>query len=389
MTPGLLIPLIAGLGPTELIIIVGILVLLFGAKKLPELARGSGRALRIFKAETKGLLEDEDKDATPEQREVNERNRAASEAEHKAQHRPAQGTARRGRHQAARLRLTRDPAAVSVGGVIELFRGRPRDPIGEGGRMSLGDHFRELRARVMRITLYLVVGTIIALFFYDFLFQLILDPYNQARQMLGQGTQTQAVITGVGTPLLLQLKLCGIAAIVATSPLWLHEIWGFVVPGLHRNERRWTRIFAITAGPLFIAGVALGYYVLPKGIAALIGFTPDGVTQLTEFGAFFSFITRMLLVFGIAFEIPLFLIMLNLAGIVSGKSLGRHRPWIIVGTFVFAAVATPSTDPYSMLMLALPMLLLVVISEVIVRLLDRRRGRNAAEEYDDDVASPL
>ena len=386
MTPGLLIPLIAGLGPTELIIIVGILVLLFGAKKLPELARGSGRALRIFKAETKGLLEDEDKDATPEQREVNERNRAASEAEHKAQQR---GTARRGRHQAARLRLTRDPAAVSVGGVIELFRGRPRDPIGEGGRMSLGDHFRELRARVMRITLYLVVGTIIALFFYDFLFQLILDPYNQARQMLGQGTQTQAVITGVGTPLLLQLKLCGIAAIVATSPLWLHEIWGFVVPGLHRNERRWTRIFAITAGPLFIAGVALGYYVLPKGIAALIGFTPDGVTQLTEFGAFFSFITRMLLVFGIAFEIPLFLIMLNLAGIVSGKSLGRHRPWIIVGTFVFAAVATPSTDPYSMLMLALPMLLLVVISEVIVRLLDRRRGRNAAEEYDDDVASPL
>ena len=86
MTPGLLIPLIAGLGPTELIIIVGILVLLFGAKKLPELARGSGRALRIFKAETKGLLEDEDKDATPEQREVNERNRAASEAEYKAQH---------------------------------------------------------------------------------------------------------------------------------------------------------------------------------------------------------------------------------------------------------------------------------------------------------------
>ena len=278
---------------------------------------------------------------------------------------------------------------MSVGGVIELFRGRPRDPIGEGGRMSLGDHFRELRARIMRITLYLVLGTIIALFFYDFLFQLILDPYNQARELLGQGTQTQAVITGVGTPLLLQLKLCGIAAIVATSPLWLHEIWGFVVPGLHRNERRWTRIFAITAGPLFIAGVALGYYVLPKGIAALIGFTPDGVTQLTEFGAFFSFITRMLLVFGIAFEIPLFLIMLNLAGIVSGKSLGRHRPWIIVGTFVFAAVATPSTDPYSMLMLALPMLALVVISEVIVRLLDRRRGRNAAEEYDDDVASPL
>lgn len=278
---------------------------------------------------------------------------------------------------------------MSLGGAFELFRGKPRDPIGEGGRMSLGDHFRELRARVMRSTLYLVVATIVALFFYDQLFQLILDPYNEARRLLGQGTQTQAVITGVGTPLLLQLKICGIAAVVATSPLWLFEIWAFIVPGLHSNERRWTRIFAATAGPLFICGVALGYYVLPKGIAALIGFTPKGLTQLTEFGEFFSFITRMLLVFGVAFEIPLFVIMLNLAGIVSGKALGRHRPWIVVGTFVFAAVATPSTDPYSMLMLALPMLLLVVLSEVIARLLDRRRGRNQPEELDDDAVSPL
>lgn len=278
---------------------------------------------------------------------------------------------------------------MSLGGAFELFRGKPRDPIGEGGRMSLGDHFRELRARVMRSTLYLVVATIVALFFYDQLFQLILDPYNEARRLLGQGTQTQAVITGVGTPLLLQLKICGIAAVVATSPLWLFEIWAFIVPGLHSNERRWTRIFAATAGPLFICGVALGYYVLPKGIAALIGFTPDGLTQLTEFGEFFSFITRMLLVFGVAFEIPLFVIMLNLAGIVSGKALGRHRPWIVIGTFVFAAVATPSTDPYSMLMLALPMLLLVVLSEVIARLLDRRRGRNRPEELDDDAVSPL
>jgi len=278
---------------------------------------------------------------------------------------------------------------VSIAGVFDLFRGRPRDVVGEGGRMSLGDHFRELRARIMRIALYVVTATIVALFFYDQLFQLILDPYNEARESLGQTTQTQAVITGVGTPLMLQLKMSGIAAIVVTSPLWLYELWGFIVPGLHRNERRWSRIFAFTAGPLFIAGVALGYYVLPKGIATLISFTPAGVIQLTEFGDFFTFITRMLLVFGVAFEIPLFVIMLNLAGVVSGKSLGRHRPWIIIGVFVFAAVATPSTDPYSMLMLALPMLILVIASEIIARLLDRRRGRRSPEELDDDAISPL
>src|SRR3954453_4675446 len=158
--------------------------------------------------------------------------------------------------------------------------------------MSLGDHFRELRARVMRIALYLVIGTIVALFFYDQLFDLILSPYNQARESLGQSTQTEAVITGVGTPLMLQLKMSGIAALVVTSPLWLMEIWGFIVPGLHRNEKRWSRIFALTAGPLFIVGVALGYYVLPKGNAPMIGFTRKGVIHRPEYGDVYTFIPR-------------------------------------------------------------------------------------------------
>ena len=112
--------------------------------------------------------------------------------------------------------------------------------------MALADHFRELRARIMRMALYLIVATLIALFFYEQLFDLMLDPYNAARDQLGQTTQTEAVITGVGTPLMLQLKICGVAAIVATSPLWLLEIWGFIVPGLHRKERSWTRLFAFT-----------------------------------------------------------------------------------------------------------------------------------------------
>lgn len=256
--------------------------------------------------------------------------------------------------------------------------------------MSLGDHFRELRARVMRATLYLVLGTIVALFYWQQLFDLIYEPYRQAAKSLDQNIQTQAVITGIGSPLLLQLKLCGVAGIVGTSPLWLYELWAFITPGLHDHERRWTRLFALVAGPLFIAGVAVGYYVLPKGIAALIGFTPLELTQFTEFGDFFTFITRMLLVFGVAFEIPLFIVLLNLAGVVSGKALGQHRPWIIIGTFVFAAVATPSTDPFSMMMLAIPMLILIFISEIIARIVDRRRARSReAEDWDDDAASPL
>ena len=189
---------------------------------------------------------------------------------------------------------------------------------------------------------------------------------------------------------MLQIKLCAMAGVVATSPLWLYEIWAFIVPGLHRNERRWTRVFAMIAGPLFMAGVAVGYYVLPKGLQVLIGFTPERVENLIEFGEYFSFVTRMLLIFGVAFEIPLFVVLLNLAGVVSGKALGRHRPWIIVGTFVFAAVATPSTDPFSMLMLAIPMLVLFVISEVVARLVDRRRAQASPSAlWSDDEASPI
>ena len=278
---------------------------------------------------------------------------------------------------------------MSVTGVIGLFRANPQNPIGADGRMALADHLRELRARLMRSVLVLVVALIIALFFYDQLFEIIYRPYELAREQLRGQVKTTPTISGAGGPLLLQLKLCGVAAIVATSPYWLLQIWGFIVPGLHAHEKRWTRVFVLVAGPLFLLGVGVGYYVLPKGLAVLIGFAPDKLLSLVDFGEYFSFFSRMLLVFGIAFEIPLFVLLLNLAGVVSGRSLGRHRPWIVVGTFVFAAVATPSTDPFSMLMLAVPMTALFLVSEVIARVVDRRRGRLSFEGLADDEASAL
>ncbi|MBI2245739.1 MAG: twin-arginine translocase subunit TatC [Nocardioides sp.] len=284
---------------------------------------------------------------------------------------------------------------MTLSGVFDYFSGRPRHPVGADGRMALSDHLRELRARLLKSVLFLVLTFAVALFFFDRpddgLLGLVLGPYNDARGMLGEKVQTRAYVAGATGPLMLQLKLCGVAAIVASSPYWLYQIWAFVVPGLHDQERKWTRIFAAIAGPLFIIGVATGYYVLPRGLEVLIGFTPAGLDNLVEFGDYFSFLTRMLLVFGIAFEIPLFVVMLNLAGVVSGKALGRYRPWIILGTFVFAAVATPSTDPFSMTMLAIPMLLLFFVAEVIARTVDRarRRGADSTDQWADDEASPL
>lgn len=257
--------------------------------------------------------------------------------------------------------------------------------------MALSDHMRELRARLIRSALVVVVLFGIALFFYDQLSDLIRVPYDDAVRRLEGEVETEIVVNDVTGPLLLQLKLCGVFAVVAAAPYWLYQIWAFILPGLHASERKWSRIFAALAGPLFFAGVATAYFVLPKAIEVLIGFTPADATNLVDFGRFFSFITRMFLVFGIAYEIPLFVIMLNLAGVVSGKAIGKYRPWIVIGTFVFAAVATPSTDPFSMLMLALPMLVLFFIAEIVARIADRARGRNEAgtDQYDDDEVSPL
>ena len=278
---------------------------------------------------------------------------------------------------------------MRLAGVATLFRTPPDSAVAPDGKMALADHLRELRARLLRSVVVLAIAFVVGLFFYDPLLQLVLDPYEDAKRRLGESVETNAYIKGAAGPLLLQLKLSGIAAIICTSPYWLYQIWAFILPGLHPHERRWSKVFMAVAGPLFILGVATGYYVLPKGLEVLIGFTPVELENLVEFGEYFSFFTRMLLVFGVAFMIPLFVVLLNLAGVVSGKQLGEYRAWIVLGTFVFAAAATPSTDPFSMLMLAMPMTVLFLVSEVIARVVDRRRGHRSADQWDDDEASDL
>jgi sec-independent protein translocase protein TatC len=281
---------------------------------------------------------------------------------------------------------------VSIVGVVDVLRGKPRNPVGPDGRMALSDHFRELRARLIRSALVLVVAFILAIVFYDQLLALVQHPYNAAQQTLKDKGIVSTIYVGDATGgLLLQMKLCGVVAIIASSPYWLYQIWAFIMPGLHPAEKKYSRMFAAVAGPLFLGGVALGYYVLPKGLEVLISFVPKGTVNLIDFTKYFSFLMRMLLIFGIAMEIPLFVVLLNLAGVVSGKQLGKARPWIVIGTMVFAAVATPSTDPFSMLMLAIPMLILFAISEVIARVVDRirGRGRTSTNQWADDEVSPL
>ena len=275
-----------------------------------------------------------------------------------------------------------------VAGIARTFSTAPVTPMGPDGKMALADHLRELRGRVLRSLIVLLVGVVVAFVFYEPLQALVSAPIDAAEEALDGKVDIQTAFVGVGAPLMFQIKLCFLAAVIGTSPYWLYQLWSFIVPGLHAHERRYSRTFLAVAGPLFLGGVATGYFVLPTGLKVLLGFADD-VQSIVPFDTYFSFFVRMLLVFGVAYQIPLFVILLNLAGVVRGKTLGQYRPWIIIGTFVFAAAATPSTDPFSMLMLAVPMTVLFFVSELISRLLDRRRGLTAFDGLGDDETSEL
>jgi sec-independent protein translocase protein TatC len=276
-----------------------------------------------------------------------------------------------------------------VGRFARLYSTKPANPVGPDGRMALGDHLREARARVLRAGTLMVIVLGVAIYFFEPLYDVVVGPYTQARERLPDGT-TEATTAGAAGGLMLYLKLAGFTALVATAPYWLYQVWAFILPGLHAAERKWSRVFVAIAGPLFLFGIALGYFTLPKGLEVLIGLNPEGVTNLVDFNEYLQFFTRTLFVFGLAFEIPVFVVMLNLAGVVSGKTLGAHRPWIIVGMFVFAAVATPSADPFTMTFMAVPMVLLYFISEIIARWNDRRKAaRNLNASLSPDELSPI
>lgn len=242
--------------------------------------------------------------------------------------------------------------------------------------MSIWDHLREIRYRVIVSALAVLVAFIVAFIFYRNIVELILHPYNVAAQIVhtkNPDAHIQVVNTGVTAPMVLALKASGLAAIIAACPVWIYQLWAFVVPGLLTKEKRVAQLFLLSAIPLFLSGVVVGYLILPKGFEFLLGFTVSnqGIANLQDLNDFLALEMRMLLMFGVSFLLPVLLVMLNMLGILRAKTLGRVRNYAIFGCFVFAAVATPSGDPFSMLALSLPMVVMYLVSEMICRRRDK------------------
>ena len=253
-------------------------------------------------------------------------------------------------------------------------------PAPPDGSMTLFEHLRELRYRLIVASLAIIIGMIVSYFFYPQLLELLQHPYwagIEQQKINNPDANNLLVNINIASPFTLMLKVLMVSGMVFTSPIWLYQLWAFIVPGLLAKEKKWALIFIGCATPLFLAGVALGYYIMPRGIAVLLGFTQPGITNLQDINTFLSFLLRVMIVFGIAFLIPLIVLMLNIVGVIKAKQLAKARSFIIFGTVVFGAVATPQTDPFSMLALAIPMSVMFLATEVIARILDRRKERRA------------
>ncbi len=249
----------------------------------------------------------------------------------------------------------------------------------EDGTMALMDHLREVRYRLTISVIAIVVAAVASIFFYNELVQFILQPYYTAKNAIEasrEGSKFLIVNNGVLGAFTLGVIACALTGVIASCPVWMYQLWSFIAPGLVSKEKRYALGFLGAAVPLFLLGCALGYVIWPKGITVMLSFTPKGldITNLLDMGEFLSLEIKIILVFGVSFLLPVILVALNMAGVVKGHQLVKSRKFVIFGTFVFAAVATPSTDPISMLALALPMTVLYMIAEAICLILDKRRG---------------
>ncbi|MFF1813146.1 twin-arginine translocase subunit TatC [Streptomyces sp. NPDC058251] len=280
--------------------------------------------------------------------------------------------------------------------MLKSARNKEKDP---EGRMPLAEHLRELRNRLAKAMLAIVIVTIVAAFYYNdiinFFTKPVLDSVGCPKTFaelakMPKGKQcAQITINGLLAPFTLALKVSLMAGVALASPVWLYQLWAFVAPGLHKSEKKYAYAFVGTGVPLFLGGAYFAYAVLPTTAKVLIDFTPNGVNNLLPLDDLLDLVTRMVIVFGLSFELPLLLVMLNLTGILSGKRMLGWWRGMIMGITVFAALATPSTDPLTMLALAGPIWILYFGAVAFSLANDRRKRRRDAEGPADDEASDL
>ncbi|WP_296214638.1 twin-arginine translocase subunit TatC [uncultured Corynebacterium sp.] len=267
--------------------------------------------------------------------------------------------------------------------------------------MTIVEHINELRKRVFIALVAIFIGTIIGYIWYNVevgpipsLGEVLRGPYCNLPPEARFGSeagQCRLLATGPFEMFMLRLKVGALAGMVFSSPIWLGQIWAYITPGLHKNEKRWTLGVGISAGLLFTVGAVLAYFVLSYGLEFLLTIGDEAQIAALNGERYFSFAMALLLIFGVSFEVPLITVLLNLANVVSYQQLKDKRRFIWAFLFLFAAFVTPGQDPISMVILAISLCTMMEIATQIARLNDRRRKNNQEEwlELDDEEGSDI
>jgi sec-independent protein translocase protein TatC len=292
--------------------------------------------------------------------------------------------------------MTTRPGTIAGARIVGERFARCRRQQNPEGRMPLLDHLRELRNRVVKMALALAAGMTAGFVFFGQAWRVIERPLcsTHIRHQIGCHTLgvNQLVLNGPLDAFYLRVKVALIVGVIVSSPVWLYQIWAFVAPGLHAREKRWSCLFLGAAIPLFGTGITACYLSLGRSMHYLLGLTPGGVQNLIQVDQYLSFVMAMMLAFGLAFEVPLLIVMLNLAGILTHDRFRKWRRVMIFGVFLIAGMANPSPDPVTMLILGGTCAVLVEAAELIAWSHDRRRARLHPDPYTglaDDELSPL
>lgn len=242
-----------------------------------------------------------------------------------------------------------------------------------GKHMTVVDHLSELRTRLIVSLAAFLLFSVLAFIFYDPIFDFIIEPLCALPpEKLGpQGCKLVQTTPMEGFQV--RLKLTAMVGLIVASPVWLYQLWAFIVPGLTSKERRYAIPFVVSSVTLFLIGASMAYLLLPTGLKVLISLGGNDLVAFLRAEGYINFVGLMLIAFGITFELPLVLLFLGLAGVIGVDTLRQHRKAALVAIVALSAIVTPSQDPYTMLAMAVPLYVLYELTIVLLRFLTRNR----------------
>lgn len=264
-----------------------------------------------------------------------------------------------------------------------------RDAGGDGappapGEMTLFEHLNELRSRLFKSAVAITLGFTVGFVFRNQVFAVLIRPYCDLDPALRAGStlfdaeRCQLIVTEPLAMFFLSLKAAAVVAVVIAAPYVCYQIWRFVTPGLEPVERKYALPFLVVTQFLFIGGAVFSYFVIPRGLEFLLSLAGEDVVALLDADAYLGFMLQVMISFGIAFEFPLVLIMLSLMGVVGAEGLRKWRRHAVFGAFVAAAIITPTQDPFTLFVMAAPLVAFYEISILVARYIERRRRRQEA-----------